>query len=61
MPLQRNEGGQFPATRDVPAGLGVFSLGRTVVIIDNAGSEKFRFPAEMTYPEDADSRDGARQ
>jgi hypothetical protein len=45
-------------SRDVPADLRVFSLGRTVVIIDNAASQKLRFLAEMTYPEDADSRDG---
>jgi hypothetical protein len=65
MSLQSNEDGYFPAPKDLRATFkrrssrfAIFSLGRTVVIIDNAASQKLRFLAEMTYPEDADSRDG---
>ena len=46
MRLKCNEGGHFPLLRYVPAGLKLFSLGRMIVITDNAPHKSSVFPAE---------------
>src|SRR5258708_35279208 len=48
MRLKSIKAGVSPAPGYIPAGSRIFSLGRTIVIIDNGNSQKLRFPAVMT-------------
>jgi len=53
--------GDFQFASGIPAGLAVFSLGRTVAITDNGSHKTSVFLAESSISRTADSRDGARR
>jgi hypothetical protein len=57
MLLKAIKAGLFLSPGGVPAGSRFFSLGRTIVIIDNAYLQKLRFSGVNDGPRAADSKD----
>jgi hypothetical protein len=55
MRLKSIKAGLSPAPGCIPAGSRIFSLGRTIVIIDNAKSQKLRFSGSNDGSRAADS------
>jgi hypothetical protein len=58
--VQSNEDERFSQLRGVPAGLGLFLLGRTAAITDNTLAKNPRFSSGNDTFKTAASRDGAR-
>jgi hypothetical protein len=57
---QSNQVGVFRFSEPFLAGLRLFSLGRSVSIIDNEFAQKLRFSGRKRSVQIADFRDGAR-